>query len=292
MTVYVEVPYYGTVEVDEATHVALGAHIPRRIVTIWRKLADKVHDINRVPIPKITFSEWLYLAYQQRSYYIYKRLQVVKILYQPEDKETRKSPRPFADIRAWEYKRFEGVDADEELEEGTGMYVENDVTYSGTREIMTLEKLDEETDYLQGIFPSITCAFYHGVITEITVATEVELMDEDEVEDTDIMHRMVIVYRHNPDFAEAWTSGDKEDQRTVLDLGTRLEERVGVYGDRELKRLENLLYDTYKSITGRDVTFRQFKDIILGMVYEGNWHELAIIQRAAGFSCKGLGWAI
>ena len=288
MTVYVEVPYYGVIEVDEATHMALIRHIPRRILKIWRKLADKVHDMNKVIVSKVTFSEWLYLAYQQRNYWIYKRLQVVRILYQPEDKETRKSPRPFADIRAWEYKQFFGEQADEEIEEGSEFTVRYEVSYSGTIEISTLEKLDEETEYLQGIFPSITCAYYHGSITEVTVATEVELVDEDEVEDIDVMHRAVIIYRHNPDFAMAWEYGDKEDQKAVLEIGIGLEERVGVYKDEAIRELEERLMEAYYKITGKKLSYQEFRDMILEMVLEGNWAELIIIQRGAGFMCRGV----
>ena len=288
MTVYVEVPYYGTVEVDEATHVALRTHIPRRFITIWRKLADKVHDINRVTVSKVTFSEWLYLAYQQRSYYIYKRLQVVKILYQPEDKKSKRSPMPFADTRAWIYEQFYGEEADDEIEEGSSF------TYVTGRLGGIFATLDKEAETCFGLITSIVCAFYHGVVTEITEAVENEIVDEEEVLDIGVIHRAVIIYRHWRGIGETMTRW-LDDREAVEDMMERIEStkfKVGLYKDDDLVDKENALRYAYYQLTGEKVEAREFRDMIYEWVQIGEWTILAKLHlKAFGIGCKGIRWA-
>lgn len=290
MTVYVEVPYYGTVEVDEATHVALRSCVPRtKVMITWRKLADKVHEENRVTIPRVTFSEWLYLAYQQKSYYIYKRLQVVKILYQPEDKESKRSPRPFADTRAWIYEQFYGEEADDEIEEGSSF------TYvTGGRLGGILATLDKEAETCFGLIATIVCAFYHGVVSEITEAVENEIVDEEEVLDIGIIHRAVIIYRHWRGIGETMTSW-LDDKEAVEDMMERIEStrfKVGLYKDDDLVDKENALRYAYYQLTGEKVEAREFRNMIYEWVQIGEWTILAKLHlKAFGIGCKGIGWA-
>jgi len=289
MTVYIEVPYYGIVEVDEATHVALRTHIPRRFITIWRKLADKVYEENRVTIPRVTFSEWLYLAYQQRSYYIYKRLQVVKILYQPEDKESKRSPRPFADTRAWIYEQFYGEEADDEIEEGSSF------TYiTGERLGGIFATLDKEAETCFGLVTSIVCAFYHGVVTEITEAVENEIVDEEEVLDIGVIHRAVIIYKYWEDVLETMTRrlGNRDVVEEMMEDIESTRFKVGLYKDDDLVDKENALRYEYYKKTGKRVEAREFRDMIYEWVQIGEWTILAKLHlKAFGIGCKGIGWA-
>ena len=288
MTVYVEVPYYGVVEVDEATHFALKSHVPFRRITIWKKLADKVHEENRVTISKVTFSEWLYLAYQRRSYYIYKRFQVVKILYQPEDKERRKSPRPFADTRAWIYERFYGEEADEEIEAGSKFTYVTDERLGGI-----LAVLDKEAEICFGLVTSIVCSFYHGVVTEITEAVEDEIVDEDEVLDVGVIHRAVIIYKYWMEIMDIMTRW-LEDEDAVKDMMDTIEGakfEVGIYKDKELDDNENALRYAYYQLTGRKVEAREFRDMIYEWVQTGEWTILAKLHAKAKiskFTCRGV----
>ena len=287
MTVYVEVPYYGIVEVDEATHVALKDHVPSRKITLWREISDKVHDENKVTISKVTFSEWLYLAYQQRSYYIYKRFQVVKILYQPEDKERRRSPRPFADTRAWIYERFYGEDADEEIEEGSKFtYITSEKHLRGI-----LAVLDKEAEICFGLVTSIVCSFYHGVVTEITEAVEDEIVDEDEVLDVGVIHRAVIIYRYWMEIMDVMTRWleDEDSVRKMMHTIEGAKFEVGIYRDADLNDNENALRYAYYQLTGKKVEAREFRDMIYEWVQIGEWTILAKLHaKAFGRTCKGV----
>jgi len=285
MTVYVEVPYYGEIQVEEEDHFKLVAMALRRRITEWRELTRKIMLENGIKMSVTTFAEWLHMAYMQKNYWIYKRLQVVKILYQSEDKKSRKSPMPFADVRAWIYRRYDGDKANEELQEGTEFHVSYVVSKSGTEDIDILHQLDFETTYLLGIFPSIVCAYYKGSIADVTIATEVEIVDEDEVEDVDEVHRSVIIYRHNIDFAMAWNYGSYEEQKYLMELGIELPRKVGVYKDEDIEELERAMWRIYQEMTGRKMSLREFKEEIVELVETGEWGMLVEMIRKFGYSC-------
>lgn len=294
MTVYVEVPYYGTIAIDEGMHHKLkstlkydiAGNIIGRRLTLWRKAVSELMRQYRIVVPAISFSEWLFMAYKNKRYYVYKRFQVVKILYQPESKTSRKSPLPFADARAWEYKQFWGDDADDEIEEARGFRWVSAEIYP---------HLEKEAMIAMGLIGSIVCAFYHGSVVEITDAVEDELVDEDEVPDIDVIHRAVILYRHWEDIREVMTRAisDEEQVREMMWFIERTR-GVGMYVDEDLDRFEEALREAYQEITGEKIGKQEFHDLLYELVENGEWGYLITLhEKGTGFKCKlGFSWRV
>ncbi len=287
MTVYVEVPYYGVIGIDEDDHYKLKSvlkydakgNIIGRYLKLWNKIVTEIVVRKRITIPAISFSVWLFMAYEEKKYYIYKRFQVVKILYQPSSKESRKSPLPFADARAWEYKQFWGDDADDEIEEARGFRWSSAEIYP---------HLEKEAEICFGLVGSIVCAFYHGSIAEVTDAVEDELVDEDEVLDLDTIHRAVILYRRWEDIRQVMTRAISDEEQ-VKDMMWLIERTrgVGMYVDEDLDAFEEALRDAYKSITGEAIGKQEFHDLLYEFVSTGEWGYLATLhEKGTGVRCK------
>lgn len=293
MTVYVEVPHIGVIGIKEEIHKKLVSalkikhrKVVGRIIKVWLKVVSELKKEIETTIPARTLSEWLYMAYQQRNYWIYKRLQVVKILYQPESKSRKRSPMPFADTRAWVYEQFFGEQADDEIEEGS------EFRYRRNEELVGIfAKLDKEAETCFGLVTSIVCAFYHGSVTDIVEAVEDEIVDEDEVLDIGVIHRAVIIYRYWREIMDVMTRwlDDEDAVKDMMDTIEGAKFEVGIYKDTDLDDNENALRYAYYQMTGRKVEIEEFRNMIYEWVQTGEWLLLAKLHAIAfGRSCKGV----
>jgi len=189
------------------------------------KIFDKIYVRERkllrsvLPV-KVTFREWLEMAYREYKYKMFKRYQVVKMFFQYPEDISRKSPRPFADVRAWHFYEFKGEEVDTEVsEEYTFEY---------------LHDLREECHYLTDLFPSLVSAYKDGAVEGVRWGEEYEQIDEDEITDNVCeTYRAGLFYRYIPEFIKYIELGD---YKSIMEYkAEELWAEVGVYLEYEPK---------------------------------------------------------
>jgi len=203
---------------------------------------------SRLP-PLRTFYEWLQLAYENYWYYMYKRYQVVKLFYQHPQDVSRKSPYPFADVRAWHFYKFEGEEVDEEVE------IEKRAEY--------INELREECHFLTALFPSIIMAYLDGAIAHTKFGEEATQVDEDEVTEVCTTYRAALFYRHIPELVGL------SEQEIIEFNAEELRRGVGVYLEEDIREFERAFRERFYRVYG----YYDKRDVIR-MVKEEQWADL------------------
>jgi len=273
--------YKGEILVRESEHLELIEFREKgfRPFKKYNKLADRIYfreysraysDIRKYRISKRTFREWLKSAYEMKDYYMYVRYQVVKMFFQSEP-PTRKSPKPFADVRAWHFVKYEGEDVDNYVREGRAFGLD------------IIDNLVNECEFLTGLMQSLVLAHREGSIERIHWGYESEQVEEDELTgDVCETYRACLFYRRIKEFVE-YIVGYSYDE-IVRYWAENLFKTTGVYLENDIRDYEKEFLEKARDYWSNLPPDEQSKFIpdklgIISLVKNEDWETLSNIHK-------------